>query len=45
MSAASHPAAGRPPVLGLRFRGKLRRAVGRAIKTVAGRFGIGRPRT
>ena len=36
---------GAPVALGHRFLGKLRRAVGRAIKKVASRVGIGQPRT
>jgi hypothetical protein len=36
---------GSPVALGHRFLGKLRRAVGRAAKRIAGRFGIGQPRT
>jgi hypothetical protein len=45
MSAAAHAAVAAPVALGHRFLGKLRRAAGRAIKTIAGRFGIGQPRT
>jgi hypothetical protein len=45
MSAAAHAAVGSPASLVHRFLGKLRRAVRRAIKSIAGRFGIGQPRT
>jgi hypothetical protein len=38
-------AIGAPVAVGHRFLGKLRRTLGRAIKKIAGRFGIGQPRT
>jgi hypothetical protein len=45
MTAAANVSIGVPVAVGHRFLGKLRRTVGRAIKTIAGRFGIGQPRT
>ena len=37
--------AGVPPALGVRFLGKLRHRVGRTIKKVTARLGIGKGRT